>query len=214
MENKVKFNWSNFLVGGLIALVYGILALLLPQGIIGTIVTFFGIALIIAGVIGILIAISRKKKERPWGMLLFESIVMILLGIAAIVWSEKTVDMLIIIIGVWVAVIGLMQLISLLSLSKFVYKTFYIICSILAIVFGFLMILRPFESLQFFVKITGAVALVVGILTIMFSLALRSLQGKINKKLNQSAPTETIEDVEAEVVEDDKVVEDAEVIEE
>lgn len=214
MENKVKFNWSNFLVGGLIALVYGILALLLPQGIIGTIVTFFGIALIIAGVIGILIAISRKKKERPWGMLLFESIVMILLGIAAIVWSEKTVDMLIIIIGVWVAVIGLMQLISLLSLSKFVYKTFYIICSILAIVFGFLMILRPFESLQFFVKITGAVALVVGILTIMFSLALRSLQGKINKKLNQSTPTETIEDVEAEVVEDDKVVEDAEVIEE
>lgn len=214
MENKVKFNWSNFLVGGLIALVYGILALLLPQGIIGTIVTFFGIALIIAGVIGILIAISRKKKERPWGMLLFESIVMILLGIAAIVWSEKTVDMLIIIIGVWVAVIGFMQLISLLSLSKFVYKTFYIICSILAIVFGFLMILRPFESLQFFVKITGAVALVVGILTIMFSLALRSLQGKINKKLNQSAPTETIEDVEAEVVEDDKVVEDAEIIEE
>jgi uncharacterized membrane protein HdeD (DUF308 family) len=214
MENKVKFNWSNFLVGGLIALVYGILALLLPQGIIGTIVTFFGIALIIAGVIGILIAISRKKKERPWGMLLFESIVMILLGIAAIVWSEKTVDMLIIIIGVWVAVIGLMQLISLLSLSKFVYKTFYIICSILAIVFGFLMILRPFESLQFFVKITGAVALVVGILTIMFSLALRSLQGKINKKLNQAAPAETIEDVEAEVVEDDKVVEDAEIIEE
>ena len=202
------------MVGGLIALVYGILALLLPQGIIGTIVTFFGIALIIAGVIGILIAISRKKKERPWGMLLFESIVMILLGIAAIVWSEKTVDMLIIIIGVWVAVIGFMQLISLLSLSKFVYKTFYIICSILAIVFGFLMILRPFESLQFFVKITGAVALVVGILNIMFSLALRSLQGKINKKLNQSAPTETIEDVEAEVVEDDKVVEDAEIIEE
>lgn len=215
MENKVQFNWSQFLVGGLVALIYGLLALLLPEGILKTFMTISGVVVIVAGVICGLVALNRRKKDLPWGMLLFEAIVMILLGIAAIVWSEKTIELLIIIIGVWVAVIGLMQLISLLTLTKFVYKGFYIACSILALGFGILMILNPFESLEFFVKLTGAIALVVGIMTIMFSLALRSLQGKINKQLNQTAipKQEIVEDVEAEVVEEKDVVEDAEIIE-
>lgn len=209
MENKVNFNWSNFLVGGLIALVYGLLALLLPEGVVTTVVIVMGIGLILVGAVGLLIAFNRKKKERPWGMLLFESVVMVLLGIAAVIWSEKAVDMLFIIIGVWVAVIGLMQLITLLSLSKFVYKIFYIVCSVLAIAFGVLMILKPFDSAQFFVRLTGAIALLVGILTIMFSLAVRSLQGKVNKQLKKraSAPGK-VENVEAEVVEDAEIIED------
>ena len=175
MENKVKLNWSHFLIGGLIALVYGLLALLLPKGIIQTVMIVSGIVVIAAGIICLFVSLSRKKNMQPWSMLLFESIVMVLLGLAAIVWSRKTVEVLIIIIGIWVAFIGLMQLIFLLNISKFVYKGFYIVCSLLALVFGVLMIVNPFESVEFFVTLTGVIALLVGIMTIMFSLAVRRI---------------------------------------
>ena len=141
-----------------------------------TIMTISGIVVIVAGVICLLISLSRKKKMLPWSMLFFESVVMLLLGVAAIVWSQKTVEVLIIIIGVWVAFIGLMQLITLLNISKFIYKGFFIVCSLLAMVFGVLMIINPFESAEFFVTLTGAIALVVGIMTIMFSLAIRRVE--------------------------------------
>ena len=190
MKNKVQFNWSQFLLGGLIALIYGILALLLPADILKTFMTVSGIVVIVAGLVFLLVAFSRKKKALPWGMLLFEAIVMVLLGVAAIVWSEKTVEVLIIIIGIWVAVIGFMQLISLLSLTRFVYRGFFLVCSVLALAFGILMIFNPFESAEFFVKLTGVIALFVGILTIMFSLALRSMQGKIEKLEDRSPKTE------------------------
>lgn len=190
MKNKVQFNWSQFLLGGLIALVYGILALLLPADILKTFMTVSGVVVIVAGLIFLLVAFSRKKKALPWGMLLFEAIVMVLLGVAAIVWSEKTVEVLIIIIGIWVAVIGFMQLISLLSMTKFVYRGFFLVCCILALAFGILMIFNPFESAEFFVKLTGVIALLVGILTIMFSLALRSMQGKIEKSEVRRQETE------------------------
>ena len=190
MKNKVQFNWSQFLLGGLIALIYGILALLLPADILKTFMTVSGIVVIVAGLVFLLVAFSRKKKALPWGMLLFEAIVMVLLGVAAIVWSEKTVEVLIIIIGIWVAVIGFMQLISLLSLTRFVYRGFFLVCSVLALAFGILMIFNPFESAEFFVKLTGVIALFVGILTIMFSLALRSMQGKIEKLEDRSQKTE------------------------
>ena len=190
MKNKVQFNWSQFLLGGLIALVYGILALLLPADILKTFMTVSGVVVIVAGLIFLLVAFNRKKKTLPWGMLLFEAIVMVLLGVAAIVWSEKTVEVLIIIIGIWVAVIGFMQLISLLSMTRFVYRGFFLVCSILALAFGILMIFNPFESAEFFVKLTGVIALLVGILTIMFSLALRSMQGKIEKSEVRRQETE------------------------
>lgn len=176
MGNTLKFNWSHFLVGGLVALVYGLLALLLPGGILQTVMTVSGVVVILAGIICLFISLSRKKQMLPWGMLLFESVMMILLGIAAIVWSQKTVEVLIIIIGTWVAFIGFMQLFTLLNISKFVYKGFYIVCSLLALAFGILMIVNPFESAAFFVTLTGVIALVVGIMTIMFSLAIKRLQ--------------------------------------
>lgn len=190
MKNKVQFNWSQFLLGGLIALVYGFLALLLPADILKVFMTVSGVVVIVAGLIFLLVAFSRKKKTLPWGMLLFEAIVMVLLGVAAIVWSEKTVEVLIIIIGIWVAVIGFMQLISLLSMTRFVYRGFFLVCSILALAFGILMIFNPFESAEFFVKLTGVIALLVGILTIMFSLAIRSMQGKIEKSEVRRQETE------------------------
>ena len=105
MEN-LKLNWSHFLIGGLVALIYGLLALLLPEGIVQTVMTVSGVVVIVVGVICLLVSLSRKKKMQPWSMLLFESIVMMLLGIAAIVWSQKTVEVLIIIIGVWVAFVN------------------------------------------------------------------------------------------------------------
>ncbi|MBR4391767.1 MAG: DUF308 domain-containing protein [Bacteroidales bacterium] len=201
MESKVKTNWNQFLVGGLVALVYGLVALLLPGGLLETVMTISGIVVIVAGVICLLVSLRRRKNMQPWGLLLFESVVMILLGVAAIVWSQKTVELLIIIIGVWVAVIGLMQLFALLTLSKFVYRGFFIVCSLLALAFGVLMIINPFESAEFFVKLTGAIALVVGILTIMFAFAVRSLQGKANRQLQkESASSVVVED--AEVVEE------------
>ena len=182
-------------------MVYGLVALLLPGGLLETVMTISGIVVIVAGVICLLVSLRRRKNMQPWGLLLFESVVMILLGVAAIVWSQKTVELLIIIIGVWVAVIGLMQLFALLTLSKFVYRGFFIVCSLLALAFGVLMIINPFESAEFFVKLTGAIALVVGILTIMFAFAVRSLQGKANRQLQkESASSVVVED--AEVVEE------------
>lgn len=199
MKNEVKFNWGQFLIGGLVALIYGLLALLLPAETLTTFMTFTGIVALVAGVICFLIALRRRKKQLPWGMTCFESIALLLLGVAAIVWSQKTVEVLIVLIGIWVAIIGLMQLTSLLSISKFVYRTLFISGSILAILFGVLMIFNPFESAQFFVKLTGVMALVVGIMTIMFSMAMRSLQGKINKQIkaeNRKEAEEVVEDAE------------------
>lgn len=202
MKNNATLNWSQFLLSGLVSLVYGLLALLLPGDLLQTVMTVTGIVLISAGVICVLVSLNRRKHMLPWALLLFEAIVMILVGVAAIVWSYQTVKLLIILIGVWVAVIGLMQLISLLGIKGLANKWFFVVCGVLALSLGILMIVNPFESAEFFVKLTGVIALVVGILTLMFAFSVRRLQRKMDRRLNRGDKdhSDLIED--AEIVEE------------
>lgn len=77
---KVKSNWWSFVFSGLIAIIYALLALLVPGELAQTIVKVSGIIIVLIGVVCLLIAMRRKRNTLPWGMLLFESIVLIALG--------------------------------------------------------------------------------------------------------------------------------------
>lgn len=184
MEIKTSnTGWGSFLVSGLVAIIYGLLALLLPDGLIRTVMLVSGAALIATGLICLIVAMNRKKKALPWGMLLFEAIAMAVLGIVAIVWSKETVKLLIFVMGLWSAIIGAMMLFSILRFHFPVNRGFYLICAILSIAFGILLIVNPFESAEVFVKITGVLALAFGIIMMMFSFALRKIDKEIKVEL-------------------------------
>lgn len=201
MKNTANLNWSPFLISGLVTLLYGILALLLSAEMLETVMTVMGVILVVAGAVCVGVSLLRKKNMMPWMMLLFEGIVMVLVGLAAIIWSYETVKLLIILIGIWVAIIGLMQLISLIGIQGLANKWFFVVCGFLALAFGILMILNPFESATFFVKLTGAIALVVGILTLMFAFSIRRLQHQVEKQIEKAEK------------DDSDIIEDAEIVE-
>ena len=164
--------WT-FLVSGLIAIVYGLLAILLPKDFIATIMVASGIIVTAIGVICFLTALSRRKKSLPWIMLLIEAIALIALGIVAIIWSKETVKVLIFIIGLWSVLMGAFMLLVILNKDFMVNRGFYIFSAILSICFGILLIVNPFGSLELFVKITGVIALLFGIIMVMFGFAIR-----------------------------------------
>ena len=164
--------WT-FMISGLIAIVYGLLAILLPKDIIKTMMLISGIVVIAIGVICFLVALSRRKKSLPWTMLLIESIAMIALGIVAIIWSKETVKVLIFIIGLWSVLMGAFMLLVILKKNFLVNRGFYVLSAILSICFGILLIINPFESAELFVKITGVIALLFGVIMVMFGFSIR-----------------------------------------
>ena len=184
MEIKTSNSgWGSFIVSGLVAVIYGLLALLLPDGIIETVMLISGIGLIVAGLICFFIALRRKKLELPWGMLLMEAIAMVALGIVAIVWSKETVKLLIFVIGLWSIVIGAFMLVALMRTNFIFNRGFYLVSAIMGILFGFLLVFNPFESAQVFVTITGIIALVFGIIMMMFGFNLHKLDKGIRAEI-------------------------------
>lgn len=180
--------WT-FMISGLIAIVYGLLAILLPKDIIKTMMLISGIVVIAIGVICFLVALSRRKKSLPWTMLLIESIAMIALGIVAIIWSKETVKVLIFIIGLWSVLMGAFMLLVILNKNFLVNRGFYVLSAILSICFGILLIINPFESAELFVKITGVIALLFGVIMVMFGFSIRRQTFEM-KSENKETPTE------------------------
>ena len=180
MEIKTSNSgWWSFMVSGLVAIIYGLLALLLPKDIIKTVMIVSGIALIVIGLVCLIFSLRRKKMELPWGMLLFESIALVALGIVAVVWSKETVKLLIFVIGLWSVIIGALMLGSILGMPRLGNRGFYIVSAILSILFGVLLMFNPFESVEVFVALTGVLALAFGIIMMMFGFTLR----KVDKEL-------------------------------
>lgn len=184
--------WT-FLVSGLIAIVYGLLAILLPKDFIATIMVTSGIIVIAIGVICFLTALSRRKKSLPWIMLLIEAIALIALGIVAIIWSKETVKVLIFIIGLWSVLMGAFMLLVILNKDFMVNRGFYIFSAILSICFGILLIVNPFGSLELFVKITGVIALLFGIIMVMFGFAIRRQSKDVELEIENPSDDKTPE---------------------
>ena len=201
MEIKTSNSiWWSFIVTGLIAIVYALLALLVPESIIPTVVTISGISLSAIGVICLLFSLLRKKNMLPLGMLLFESLVMIALGVVTIVWSTDIVQFLGFLIGVWTLVIGAFMLFMTLFQQRLVNKGFYLLSSILSIVFGLLIVINPIEFTKLVVQVSAIIALVFGIIMMMFGFNLR--------KLDKAVAVEIVEEEVEEVKEEENSVQE------
>lgn len=185
--------WT-FVISGLIAITYGLLAILLPDGIIGTVMVISGITVIAAGIICLLVALSRRKKALSWVMLLIEAIALIALGTAAIIWSKETINVLIFIIGLWSVLMGAFMLLVVLKKNFLTNQGFYILCAILSIGFGILLIINPFESAELFVNITGVIALLFGIIMVMFGFAISRQAKDVKIEIVETPAEKTVLD--------------------
>lgn len=177
---KVKSNWWSFVFSGLMAIVYALLALLVPGELAQTIVKVSGIIIALIGVVCLFMALRRKRNALLWGMLLFESIVLIALGNVAFFWSAATIKLIIFAIGLWSFIIGAFMLLVIFSARGImINRGFFVFSAILSLLFGILLLVNPFESAKAFVIISGIIAMVFGVIMMMFGFAVRKIDSDV-----------------------------------
>jgi uncharacterized membrane protein HdeD (DUF308 family) len=158
---------------GIIALLYGILALFVPGTTMLTIVTWFGIVILIVGVVGIVSALSNKRRKKSYGMDLTWSIITTIIGAVLIFYTQRSIEIFFILIGIWAIIIGIFQL-WLMSKLPFddQFRNIFLINGIITLVFGILLMIFPFTSAKVLVTISGIFALISG--AILIYLAIRT----------------------------------------
>jgi len=175
MKNKVKHYSLTLLINSIIALLFGALAILLPQATIKTIAIYFGILLLLGGAGGLWVAIKNMQRDKPYISSLVSSIVSVVVGIIIVFNTRLSLEVFGIIIGIWALVIGAVQLfIALKLLETGKYKNLMVINSIITLLFGLVLFVSPFGSILILTRIIGVMAVIFGGILLFFSISIRS----------------------------------------
>jgi uncharacterized membrane protein HdeD (DUF308 family) len=168
--------WGVFFEGiGILAL--GIVLVAWPSASIKVVRIAFGVFALVFGGIQVYDAASEKKENRWWRIPL--AMISIIAGIIALVWPDATERVILIIVGLWFVLTGVVLVAAGLKLPKEI-SARWVLVVVGAIAFGFGIFLvvspsdsSPNEIASSLVILIGIFAIVEGLLMAFYSFLLR-----------------------------------------
>jgi len=177
MKAQFSRNWWSFVLNGIIALIYGVLALSLPEGTLIIIARYTGIVILLTGIVFGIISYNRFKNKLSYGVMLFQTVIMAILGVLILFYTRETINFFILLIGVWAIIMGVVQLIVLVNIGTgFGNKNFFAINAVISLIFGLLLVLNPFGAAKTLIVLSGILAIFFGFVMIWFAFNLRGMQ--------------------------------------
>ena len=136
--------WWSFVVRGLLAIIFGVLAFIMPGPSLLGLVLLFGIYSIAEGIFNILGAFTVEHEQTRWWVLLIEGIVSIAAGVIAFVLPGLTALALLYLIAAWAFVTGVLEIAAAIRLRRQIKGEWLLALSgVMSVVFGALIALRP-----------------------------------------------------------------------
>jgi len=161
-------NWRLSYGNGILAILFGSIAILFPGITLIGLAVYFAITLLIGGILLTISSIRSRRVLMNWSSMLLEGAIGILIGIIILARPESAAAFFIIIMGIWAMVIGLIFIISYFKLSlPAIIKPFHMIIGILSVLIGLIIMLNPFESTRVIVVLIGIYAIGYGIFSII-----------------------------------------------
>jgi uncharacterized membrane protein HdeD (DUF308 family) len=178
-------NWWLFTLRGVFAIIFGLIALIFPGPTMLSLVLLFSAYMLVDGVAGIISAVrALRRKEDRWGLLIFEGLLDIAVGIAAFLWPGLTVIAFVWLVAAWAIVTGGLMTAAGFRLNIDYGRWWMVLGGLLSLAYGVLLIIAPLIGAVVLTWWIGAYALAFGIALVIFSFKLRSRQ---HERVNPTA---------------------------
>jgi uncharacterized membrane protein HdeD (DUF308 family) len=174
MLEKIARNWWLFALRGLVAVAFGVVALIRPEQMLQALVLVFGAYALVDGVFTVIA--SYRYFERWWAVLL-EGVVGIVIGLLTFFWPNITALALLYYIAAWALITGIFEIVAAIQLRRVIMGEWALILSgLLSMVFGILLFVFPAAGAVSMVWMIGVYAILFGITLIILAFRLRSLR--------------------------------------
>ena len=162
--------WWVFLLRGIAAVIFGILAFVSPGITLATLVLVWGAYALADGIFSLIAAISGKTADEDRWMVGLQGAIGVIAGLIALVLPGATALGLLFAIAAWSLAIGVLQIVAAIKLRKEITGEFWLgLSGLLSIVFAFFVIARPGAGALAVIWVIGAYALVFGVSLIAFA---------------------------------------------
>lgn len=164
--------WWIVLVLGAISLLVGILMLVRPFTAVNIAAIIFGIWLLVSGVIQLVQAFDSRLETVSRVLNAVTGVIGIVLGIICLESVEGRISLLILFVGLWWIMRGILQIVVGAGNEG---GGLFIFLGVLGIIAGVVVLVWPIESLTVLTVVTGIWLVVLGVFEIIASFRVRSL---------------------------------------
>jgi uncharacterized membrane protein HdeD (DUF308 family) len=175
--NALAKNWWVLLIRGILAILFGVLAFVMPGLTLLTLVLLYGVYALTDGITALFVGGS----SRAWGLVLI-GVLGLIVGLCTFIYPGITAVALLYLIAAWAVVRGVFEIITAIQWRKEIsYEWALIISGVISILFGVVLIANPAVGALAVVWIIGVYALVFGFVMIFLAFRLRSLPGRLER---------------------------------
>jgi uncharacterized membrane protein HdeD (DUF308 family) len=184
LASILSTSWWVLLLRGLVAIAFGVLTWAQPGISLAALVLLFGVFTLADGVLGVWTAISGRKDNAHWWVLLLWGLVSVAIGIVTFVAPGVTTMALLYYIAIWAIIIGVLQIIAAIRLRAEIKGEWLLgLAGLASVVFGVVLIVHPGAGVLTVLWLIALYAVLSGILLVFLALRMRSLRGKIGDKI-------------------------------
>ena len=171
----LSWNWGALVVRGGLAILFGLIAFIMPGITLKMLIALFAGYAFVDGVFA-LIAATRRQHGRPWWALVIMGLAGIGAAMIALFMPGLTALTLLFVIAGWAIASGVLEVVAAVRLRKQIEGEWILgLIGVLSIAFGVWMWLRPGEGALAVVFTIGAYAIMVGAMLVGLGLKLRGL---------------------------------------
>lgn len=182
-------NWWLPLISGVAAILFGILAWILPHITLFTLMMLFGIFALVQGVTLLVRSFTAGQYGQSWVWPLIGGLMCIAAAAAAFWWPGMTALVLLYIIAAWAIILGVCEIIAAIALrGEISHMWLQIIAGVISVLFGILLFVRPGAGAIALVWLIGIYAIVFGITRIALAFELHRAPAEWTQASRTSMP--------------------------
>ena len=179
--------WWTFILRGLLAIAFGVLAFFAPGLGIAVLVGVFAAWALIDGAANLVAGIRSRGQDRSWWLSILEGIVGLVAGVIALVFPVYAAGALVLIIAVWAIITGVFEIMAAIRLREQISGEFWLgLAGLASILWGVVLFLFPGAGALSLVWLIGGFAIAFGVFLVVLGWRLR--------RINELAKTDAAHD--------------------
>lgn len=169
-------SWWVLLLYGLVALVFGAVAILQPLAAATALAWAIGVMAVVEGVIS-LVALFGGNSGVSRGWLAVYALASLVFGVLAVINPLATASVLVLLLAAWLIVAGIHRIVFAVRVRRHIQGEWLLILSgVLAIVLGALLVANPLAGVAVTTLWIGIGSLIYGVLQVVVAFRLRRLR--------------------------------------
>ena len=168
--------WWTFIIRGVVAILFGVIALVFPPVAIGVLVGLFAAWALIDGANSLLTGIRTRGQDRSWWLEVLEGVISVAAGVIALVLPGFAAEVLLLLIAAWAILTGLVQIVTAVRLRTVISGEVWLaLAGVASIVFGVILLVFPAAGALSIAWLIASFAIAFGAFLVLLGWRLRGI---------------------------------------